>query len=80
MKNQQNKLKAAYMNIFSTPEGEAVFQDLVKFCGANQTSFVPGDVNSTAYKEGMRRVFLRVNSFVNKDFNETLNNNPQRRL
>jgi len=74
-----NKLKSAYKTIFNTPEGKTVFKDLVKFCGANRPSHIPGDPMETAYREGMRRVFLRVNSFVNKDFEEILNDESKRR-
>lgn len=61
------------MQTFNTPHGKKVFNDLAKFCGAMQTSHVPGDATETAYREGMRRVFLRINSFVNKDFEEITN-------
>jgi len=59
-----------YKEVFNSPSGQKVFEDLAKFCGAVSTSHCPGDALETAYREGMRRVFLRINSFTNKDFSE----------
>lgn len=54
-----------YKDTFSTPQGKEVLKDLAKFCGQNSPTHVPGDPYTSAYKEGMRRVFLRIQQFVN---------------
>jgi len=44
----------------STERGRLILADLVRLTGAAQTSFVPGDVQETAFNEGKRAVFLHV--------------------
>lgn len=68
-----------YKDTFNTPQGKEVLRDLAKFCGQNNPTYVPGDSHASAYKEGMRRVFLRIQQFVNlseKDLH-TILNQPQ---
>lgn len=60
-----SKKRKAYKSVFSTSQGEEVMKDLYVFCGQNAPTFVPGDPYASAYKEGMRRVFLRIQQFVN---------------
>ncbi len=58
------KRRTAYQDTFGSPQGETVLADLHEFCGADKTSF-GDDPYLTAYNEGMRRVWLRINSFLN---------------
>ncbi len=53
---------AAYRQALS-PESEAgrlVLADLARLCGAERTSFVPGDALEMAFNEGKRSVFLHL--------------------
>jgi len=61
------KLANAYKTIFSTPEGQEVFKDLMKHGRLHEPTFVPGDPATTAFNEGMRRMALRIFSFVTTD-------------
>lgn len=64
-----NKQKL-YKDTFNTPSGEKVLADLASFCGQFEPTYRQGDPYDTAYREGMRRVYLRINSFLNKDEQE----------
>ena len=59
-----NKLVKAYKDAFETEAGKLVLTDLAAFCGHLSTTYVQGDPYSSAHKEGMRRVFLRVLSYL----------------
>lgn len=54
-----------YKKCFESLEGQRVLKDLMNFCKYRDTSFIQGDPHSTAFNEGMRRVFLRVVKFLN---------------
>lgn len=56
-----------YKQVFETPQGQDVLKDLAKFCHMQSPSYTPGDPHGTAYKEGMRRVFLRISNYLNMD-------------
>lgn len=43
-----------------SPRGRLLLADLAALCGAERTSFVPGDALETAFNEGKRAVFLHV--------------------
>jgi len=64
-KTPQARLRDAYVAAFSGPAGEAVLADLLKFCNAGGTSFVPGAPDATAFEEGKRRVALRIAGYLN---------------
>ena len=49
-----------YHSIFTSETGKAVLNDLKKSCFFNRTSHVPGDPYSSAFREGMREVILRI--------------------
>ncbi len=55
--------RADYVDTFSSPVGERVLADLHEFCGAGKQSYV-ADPYQTAYNEGMRRVYLRIQGFL----------------
>lgn len=68
-----NKVKQQlYKDVFETDKGQEVLRDLEVFCGYNRISHVPGDACTTAYNEGMRRVVLRIISFLKEDRKEDL--------
>lgn len=57
---RQLAVKAAYRDVFDTPEGQMVFRDLARRSGLHETSFEPGDPQHTAFKEGRRSLFLEI--------------------
>lgn len=61
------KRQKQYKGTFSTPEGEAVLKDLLKFCMYDSPTYVIGDPHQSAYNEGMRRVALRILSIMDMD-------------
>lgn len=54
-----SKLKKEYAIAFSSPEGEAVLDDL-RAAYQMRESFVKGDPYETARREGERAVYLRI--------------------
>ncbi len=52
-----------YQDVFDSPQGGRVLEDLSEFCGAKKVSF-DEDPYRTAFNEGMRRVYLRINGFL----------------
>lgn len=65
--NRFKRKNKVYKNVFNTPSGEEVLRDLAKFCGQNSSTYVSGDSHASAYREGMRRVFLRIQNFIEMD-------------
>ena len=57
------KIRNDYEAAFSSPQGERVLSDLRIFCGATKSSF-DSDPYQTAYNEGLRRVWLRIESYL----------------
>lgn len=53
-----------YKNVFDSEAGRMVLADLIKFSGAHEQSYTPGDPTQTAFNEGMRRVVTRIERFV----------------
>lgn len=68
--NKFSKNQKAYKEVFNTPTGEKVLADLALFCGQYSPTYRQGDSHETAYREGMRRVFLRIQSFLQRDEEE----------
>jgi len=60
-------LQESYRNCFEGPHGEEVLKHLGEICHMGESSFCPGDPNSTAFKEGQRSVFLHVCILLNKN-------------
>jgi len=63
----RQELASAYKRLFtSSDDGKKVLKDLKLFCGFKKTSVTLDNPNAhrTMYLEGMRRVFLRINSFM----------------
>lgn len=51
--------KRAYALTYAGPHGDAVLEDLAKFCRANESCFHP-DARVHAVMEGRREVWLRI--------------------
>lgn len=65
----KNKQKI-YKEVFESNAGKKVLADLAIFCGQYAPTYQQGDPYDTAYKEGMRRVYLRIHSYLNMDHAE----------
>ena len=52
-----------YKEVFGSPQGERVLKDLHTFCGADKQSH-SSDSHQTAFNEGLRRVWLRINGYL----------------
>lgn len=69
---QRQELIQAYKRLFQSDDGKIVKKDLESFCGFLRPSVSEHSPNSlqTHFNEGKRRVFLRINGFLNqKDTN-----------
>jgi len=60
MNPEEQKLLAAYHDLFESPLGKIVLDDLGKACFRDETTFFPGDPYVSAAQEGRRSVYLRI--------------------
>lgn len=65
--NKFNSKQQVYKEVFNNPAGEKVLADLAVFCGAISPTYREGDSHDTAYREGMRRVYLRIFNYLHKN-------------
>ena len=54
-----------YQKVMSTPEGERVLTDLLKFSTIFDVDYSQKDIYGAGYNEGLRRIGLRILSFIN---------------
>ena len=67
MNNKDLKqLELAYKQIFNSPEGKEVLEDLKKRCSFYSTSHIKGDSHESAFLEGTRSVVLFIKNMLNK--------------
>jgi len=66
-KRQLEKTQA-YKRLFMTDDGKIVLKDLESFCGFRRPSYNEQHPNAlqTHINEGKRRVYLRIDGFINK--------------
>ena len=72
MEDNAQKLKGLrndYQQVFSTEEGKRVIKDLEKVCLFKTTTFSK-DALIMAFQEGLRAVFLHINTIMNMDIEE----------
>lgn len=63
MKDAEDVLKQLlidYNVTFHSECGARVFEDLKKFCGYNDSCYMRGESDLTAFRLGQRNVFLRI--------------------
>lgn len=60
-------LHEAYYGTFTSPDGKLVLQHLIKVGHVTSSTFVAGDPNMTAFREGQRHIVLSILRNVNKD-------------
>lgn len=56
----------AYKEMFQTEAGKLILEDLSRICHFKANLFT-GDATRTVYNEGMRNVYLYINSVINVD-------------
>jgi len=71
-KRQQEKI-SAYRRFAQTDDGKIIIADLEHFCGFYRPSICETNPNSeqTAFNEGKRRVYLRMQGFIRRKENGT---------
>jgi hypothetical protein len=60
------QLELNYKQIFNSPEGKEVLEDLKKRCSFYSTSHIKGDSHESAFLEGTRSVVLFINNMLTK--------------
>jgi len=60
------QLELNYKQIFNSPEGKSVLEDLKKRCSFYSTSHIKGDSHESAFLEGTRSVILFINNMLTK--------------
>lgn len=65
MSKRVEKLAVAYQKVFDSPEGKLVLSDIYKYTNTHDSTFDPSNPYVTSFNEGMRRVGLRIFSYVN---------------
>ncbi len=58
--------------VFSTPDGEQVLRQILKWGNATQSSFVAGDAHATAFREGQRHLAMTIARTVFRDTTELI--------
>jgi hypothetical protein len=64
MTNSIESLAIAYRKVFESPEGKVVLADIYKYTNIHESSFDPGNPYITSFNEGLRRVGLRIFSYL----------------
>ncbi len=68
--NEQRQLERtlAYKRFSKTDDGKIILKDLEEFCGFRRLSYNAQNPNAlqTHINEGMRKVYLRIDGFINK--------------
>lgn len=57
---RRSALSGAYAEIYRTPEGKTVIDDLLRKSGLLETSHVMGDAHTTAFRDGRRSMGLEI--------------------
>ena len=65
--DKSGDLAALYKQVFNSPNGKLVFQDLCTRFGMFHSSYAAGDPHGTAFNEGQRSVMLYINESMNFD-------------
>ena len=64
-----------YQSVFRSPEGQEVLKDLLNFTKVAEPTFTVGQADVTAYKEGLRRVGLRLLSMTEAEISDSASKN-----
>ena len=66
----RHRVHQSYKTLFRSAEGQVVMRHMMKKFGVTNPSFVQGDANATAFKEGQRHVVLSILKYINRDSDE----------
>ena len=61
------RLSQAYKAVFDSPQARRVLRDLARRTGAKDSSFVQNSPDATAFNEGRRYVWLRIEAMLRLD-------------
>ena len=64
------RIHDSYRSVFQSANGQVVLSHMMKKFGVTTPSFVQGDAQATAFKEGQRHVVLTIMKFINKNQEE----------
>ncbi len=69
VKKAKEELSRTYRRMAMTDDGKIILKDLSGFCHANTTCFCEQSPNpyQTAHESGKRRVWLRINSMIERE-------------
>ena len=56
-----------FKKVFGTPEGEKVLEELFAMAGMGKVSHTPGDPYTTAYKDGLKGLYLGILAVLQAD-------------
>ncbi len=65
-----NQLTIDYKQLFASPQGMRVLEDLSSFCCERRTCYMQGDHCHTIYNEGARAVILRIRLKIDEEDEE----------
>ena len=66
----RHRVHESYKHVFNSAEGQIVMRHMMKKFGITNPSFVQGDSNATAFKEGQRHVVLSILKYINRNFDD----------
>jgi len=67
-------IRSSYKAIFESPDGQKVLKHLMHVGHMDATTYVPGDPNETAHREGARRFILSILNQLRMNLSDIKNN------
>lgn len=66
----KSQLVTAYIETFQTPSGQIVLADILRRAHMFESTFVPGDPYTSAFREGERNLGLAIAAFAEKNYED----------
>lgn len=63
--SRTKQIQQAYERVFSGKDAEIVLADLMGQCKPNETTFVLGHPDASAFNEGMRALWVYIQKYIN---------------
>jgi hypothetical protein len=73
----QEEISEAYRSVFKSPKGAIVLLHLASACHLDETTFVAGDPNFSAEREGERRIILEILKRMNTPVLDYINDTEE---
>ena len=67
---ESKELAKSFQNLFGSEAGKEVLKKLSEMCNENKPTYVDGNPNGSAYREGQRSIILGIRNQLNKTFEE----------